>query len=92
MSEIGERPGRKKREIKPGAIIFNPYKPPKEAPPPGCRWVPEEVHVDKGYVISWRAEEVKAKEADIPESPMYPTTKPPRDDTPMGGVPKGDQD
>jgi hypothetical protein len=25
-------------------------------------------------------------------SPMYPTTKPPREDVPMGGVPRGDRD
>jgi len=25
-------------------------------------------------------------------SPMYPTTKPPREDVPMGGVPKGDRE
>ena len=31
-------------------------------------------------------------EPEMPRSPTYPTTKPPREDVPMGGVPTGDRD
>jgi len=101
MPEFGEKPKRKKLEA--GDIVYSPYKPPKHIPQ-GYRAVVVERHVDKNYPLRWRIEKVENEPPTqgelTPQEPqrenrrssMFPTDKPPREDVPMGGVPRGDLD
>lgn len=94
MPESEEKP--KRRKIEAGDTVYSPYRPPKKTPE-GHRWIVVERHVDKGYPFRWRLEKLggespKGPEPETPVSPMYPTDKPPRENVPMGGIPRGDRD
>jgi len=102
MPEFGEKPPKRKK-LEAGDIVYSPYKPPKRIPQ-GLRAVVVERHVDKNYPLRWRLERIESEPPTQEELPpqepeqqsrgssMFPTNKPPRENVPMGGVPRGDLD
>ncbi|HJX59254.1 MAG TPA: hypothetical protein VJ481_01695 [Patescibacteria group bacterium] len=102
MPEFGEKPPKRKK-LEAGDILYSPYKPPKRTPE-GHRWVVVEKHFDKNYPLRWRLEKLDTEPPTLGELPpqepqpgnrrssMFPTDKPPRENVPMGGVPRGDLD
>lgn len=57
-------------------------------------WIVARRHPEKSYPEAWQwVEGGEPPTTELPPvSPTYPTTKPPREDVPMGGLPKGDRD
>lgn len=61
---------------------------------PGKKWIPVRDNPDKPTrVEGWMLVNATPLDRLPPEqSPMYPTSKPPVKDVPLGGVPRGDRD